>query len=115
MHQIHDEFEGRGIGVIAIAQEDKTLDQHARLPDRLPDGYAFEVVADLNREKTPRYDRVTTYYITSDGIVRQVFPQLIHHRAAWRAILNEIDRLREARGASNEDVGGDQDGAAVGV
>jgi len=91
---MYNEFEKRNLHVVAIAQEDKQLESHARLPARLPDGYEFDIVADLNHEHTQQYDRVTTYYITRDGVVRQVFPQLIHHRAAWWAILNEVDRIR---------------------
>lgn len=87
-----DEFERRGATVVAIAQEDTDLEQHARLPAALGADLPFEVVADLNRERTARYDRTTTYLLDSEGVVRQVFPQMIHHRATWRAVLHEMDR-----------------------
>jgi len=87
-----DEFDRRGARVVAIAQEDTDLEQHARLPAALGDDLPFEIVADLNRERTAPYDRTTTYLLDADGVVRQVFPQMIHHRATWRAILREMDR-----------------------
>ena len=88
------EFESRDITVIVIAQEDKELESHGKFLARFgEDGPPFEIVADLNRERTIAYDRTTTYLIDRDGVVRQVFPMLIHHRAAWQAILHEADRL----------------------
>jgi len=88
-----DEFEQRAVRVVAIAQEDTSLEQHGRFYKIFGDDRPFHLAADLNREKTEPYDRTTTYVIDSAGVVRQVFPQLIHHRATWRAILNEMDRL----------------------
>ncbi len=87
------EFEKRNAVVIAIAQEDKDLKSHAKILDGLETGGALEIVADLNREQTTAYERVTTYLIDKDGVVRQVFPMLIHHRATWQAVLNELDQL----------------------
>ncbi|MFT5292505.1 MAG: hypothetical protein ACI8QS_000860 [Planctomycetota bacterium] len=54
---------------------------------------AFPILADLNREKTVMFDRTTAYYIDKKGVVRQVFPMLIHSRPSLDAILGEIDRL----------------------
>lgn len=80
---------------MAVAQEDETLEEHAGLPrtlgERAP--VPFDVVADLGREKTQRWDRITTYLIDRDGIVRQVFPTMIRQRPSWTAILREIDVL----------------------
>ncbi len=56
------------------------------------------MVADLNHEHTPTYKQTTAYLIDRGGVVRQVFPMLIHHRPSWKAILNEIDRLGLAAG-----------------
>ena len=39
------------------------------------------------------FDRTTAYFIDSEGVVRQVFPMLIHSRPSWDAILGEIERL----------------------
>jgi len=91
---MYDEFEGRGVPVIAIAQEDKDLESHGKFHRSFKEGRDFELVADLHgRETTGDYDRTTTYLIGADGRVKQVFPHLIHHRGMWEAILREVDRL----------------------
>ena len=88
-----DEFASLDTVAIAIAQEDKDLESHGRLATRFDGTPGFEIVADLNRAETTDYDRVTTYLIDKEGIVRQVFPNLIHHRASWDAALEEIRRI----------------------
>lgn len=87
------EFEARDFVVIAVAQEDVDLENHAKMRSAFEGGPKFELVADIGREGTPAYDRTTTYLIDKEGKVRQVFPQLITKRASWRAILNEADGL----------------------
>lgn len=89
---MYDEFEKRDTVVIAVSQEDTDLKSHASFLRHFGDGPRFEIVADVNRGKTPRYDRTTAYLIDRKGIVGQVFPMLIHSRASWWAILHEIDR-----------------------
>lgn len=79
--------------MIAVAQEDKDLKSHSDLPGKLRPSPRFDVVADLNREVTTKYDRTTAYLIDKEGIVRQVFPMLIHSRPSWAAIFAEIDRI----------------------
>ena len=56
-------------------------------------GPSFDIVADLNRKKTKRYHRTTAYLIDKTGVVRQVFPMLVHSRPSWKAILGEMDRI----------------------
>ena len=91
---MYDEFEKRDTIVIAIAQEDKELDSHAKMLRRFKEGPPrFELVADLFRQETLEYDRTTMYLIDKKGIVRQIFPMLIHTRPTWFAVLSEIDRL----------------------
>ncbi len=94
LQNTYDELESRDTVVIAIAQEDETLEQFARFQssgfDPAP---RFELAADLNREHSKAYDRTTAYLIDEKGIVRQVFPMLIHFRATWKTILGEIDAL----------------------
>lgn len=97
---MYDEFTKRDVAVIAVAQEDKDLESHARFLKHFEDGPPFDIVCDVGREATQRYDRTTAYFIDKSGTVRQVFPMLIHHRASWRAILNEIDRLAAGAGAT---------------
>lgn len=88
------EFEARDIRAFAIAQEDKDLESHGRFLRPFGEGGPpFAIVADVNREQTVAYDRTTAYLIDREGVVRQVFPMLIHHRATWHAILHEADRL----------------------
>ena len=90
---MYDEFEKRDTVVIAVSQEDTDLKSHGQFLRRFEGTPPFDIVADLKREKTQRYDRTTTYLIDKKGIVLQVFPMLIHERASWRAILHEMDRL----------------------
>lgn len=90
---MYDEFQKRGVRVIAISQEDKDLESHARFLDHFDGKPKFDVVADIGREQTKLYDRTTTYLIDKTGKVRQVFPMTIHHRANWSAVLAELDAL----------------------
>jgi alkyl hydroperoxide reductase subunit AhpC len=90
---MYGEFKKRKTTVIAIAQEDKNLESHGKFLKSFKGDIPFAIVADLNREKTPKYDRTTAYLIDRKGIVRQIFPMLIHERASWQAILHEIDKL----------------------
>lgn len=93
LQKLYDEFEKRDTVVIAVAQEDKDLKSHGQILSHFKPKPRFEIVADLNREKTGQYKRTTAYLIDKQGVVRQVFPMLIHSRPSWYAILSEIDRL----------------------
>ena len=104
-----NEFASLDTVAIAIAQEDKDLESHGRFAKSFDGTHGFEIVADLNRAETTDYDRVTTYLIDKEGIVRQVFPNLIHHRASWDAALEEIRRItRDSAhdGGESEQAGG---------
>jgi len=80
--------------VIAIAQEDRDLESHAKFLAHFGDDpIPFDIVADLGYEKTKPYGRTRTYFIDKKGVVRQVFPQLIHHRASWDVVLGEVKRI----------------------
>lgn len=96
---MYDEFTQRDTIVIAVAQEDTDLKQHGLLPAKIKPSPKFDIVADLNRKKTKRYDRTTAYFIDKQGIVRQIFPMLIHSRPSWQAVLNEIDRINAQAGS----------------
>jgi peroxiredoxin len=93
---MYDEFEALDVAVIAVAQEDKDLASHAKMGKRFDPPARFEIVADLERDRTRRYERTSTYLIDRDGVVQQVFPQVVHFRAAWGAILPEIRRRLDA-------------------
>ena len=90
---MYDEFTELDTVVIAVAQEDKNLKTHAQFLKNFGDGPPFDIVADIKRKKTPRYDRTTAYLIDKKGVVRQIFPMLIHSRPSWNAILHEVERL----------------------
>ena len=79
--------------MIALSQEDKSLEDHARMRASLGQDLPFAIVADLERQETLGYDRTTATFIDKQGVVRQVFPMIIHARPSWRVILREIDRL----------------------
>lgn len=99
---MYDAFEERDVVVIAIAQEDTDLKQHGQLPGRIRPAARFDVVADLNRAVTTRYDRTTAYLIDKEGVVRQVFPMLIHARPSWGAIVGQIETLVAEQKAASE-------------
>jgi peroxiredoxin len=90
---MYERFEALDIVVIAVAQEDKDLESHAKFRAHFDPAPRFELVADLDRADTARYGRTTTYLIDKQGVVRQVFPQLIHYRADWTALLGEAERV----------------------
>ena len=93
MQEAHGEFEKRNTVVVAIAQEDKDLDSHGKILSKLSSVPRFKIVADLRGRTVGHYDRTSVYLLDRAGIVRQVFPMLIHTRGSWKAVLNEIDRL----------------------
>ena len=90
---MYDEFEKRDTVVIAIAQEDKDRDSHEKILKNFKPDRPFRIAPDFGRRKTKPYDRTTAYLIDKQGIVRQVFPMLIHSRPTWKAILAELDKL----------------------
>jgi hypothetical protein len=85
------ELTQRETAVIAVAQEDTELAQHARFLKAFKTPPPFDIVADLNRKATSRYHRTTAYLIDKQGVVRQVFPMTIRRRAPWSAVWREID------------------------
>ena len=92
MQKQYDAFEARNVHVIGIAQEDPDLAAHAKILSRFDPPPRFDLVADLERAGTSRYRRTSTYLVDADGFVRQIFPNVVRHRADWGAILAEIDR-----------------------
>jgi peroxiredoxin len=93
LQDMYDEFETRNTTVIAVAQEDADLTRHARILQNFRPKPRFEIAADVDREHTQGYHRTSAYLIDREGIVRQIFPMLIHARPDWGAILGEIDAL----------------------
>jgi peroxiredoxin len=95
---MYDKFETRDVVVIAVAQEDKDLASHGKFLKHFDPPPPFEIVADFDRKDTSRYERTSTYLIDKEGVVRQVFPQLIHYRADWSTMLNELDHALSTDG-----------------
>lgn len=93
MQKAYDEFERRDTVVIAVAQEDKDLESHGKIRANFKPSPRFEIVADVGRRETKRYHQTSSYLIDREGVVRQIFPMLIHSRGPWSAILGEIDAM----------------------
>ncbi len=90
---MYDEFTKRDTVVIAIAQEDTDLESHGKFLRKFSSPPPFDIVADIGRKGAPRYDRTTAYLIDKQGVVRQVFPMLIHSRPTMSALVHEVDRI----------------------
>lgn len=80
---------------VAIAQEDKTLEDFAKAASRF-DG-SFSLVADLNREQTKFIDRTTAYLVDKKGVVREIFPMTIRARPSWKVIIGEVQKMNGAK------------------
>lgn len=94
MRKLYGELDKRDTVVIAIAQEDEDLESHGKILQKIGGDMPFDVLADLERKGTPRYDRTTAYLIDKNKVVRQIFPMLIHSRPSWWAIVHQIDELQ---------------------
>ena len=35
----------------------------------------------------------TSYLVDTDGVVREIFPAMIHMRPSWKAVLNRMDEI----------------------
>ena len=93
MQDLHDDFAALNTVIVAVAQEDKDLESHGKFRSKFKPEPRFEIVADLDRAVTTGYERTTTYLIDREGVVRQIFPNLIRHRASWDAILREVRKI----------------------
>ena len=91
---MYEQFDKRDTVVIAVAQEDRDLQSHGKFLAKFEPPIPFNIVADVNREKTQRYDRTTSYLIDKKGVVREVFPATVRARPDWRAVLNRMDELK---------------------
>ncbi len=93
-----DQFASQDVFAIAVAQEDEDLESHGRFYKPFGDDRPFEIVADLEGKTLGSYERTATYLIDEKGVVREVFPALIHMRPSWFAVRN---RLQEIVGAAD--------------
>ena len=85
--------------VIAVSQEDRDLKSFGKMPGRFKG--EFPIVADLKREWVPALDRTTAYLIDKQGIVREVFPMIIHARPSWDVVLGELEKLEGEESAAD--------------
>ena len=92
---MYGELIDRDTIALAISQEDTEVDEglYSTFLGRLAPGPYFDVLIDVERQVTTGYDRTTGYLIDKEGIVRQIFPQIIHARPSWAAFLPELDRF----------------------
>ena len=90
---MYEAFESLDTVVVAISQEDTSLDKAGTFLkpfDPLP---YFDIAHDLERKVTSGYDRTTAYLIDKKGVVREIFPMIIHARPSWKIILAEVEKL----------------------
>ena len=87
---MYDEVEAMNVTVLAVAQEDTDLESHGKFLKHFDGAPRFELAADLERQGTGRYQRTSTYLISEDGEILQVFPATIHHRPSWSSVLGEV-------------------------
>lgn len=90
---MYNEFEARDTHVIALSQEDESLDKAGTMGTRFKPSPPFDLVHDLQRKETLAYDRTTAYLIDKEGVVRQIFPMIIHARPSWKVVLKELDAM----------------------
>jgi len=94
---MYDQFIAQDTQVVAISQEDTALDTFAGMPARLKPEPRFTLLADLKRKESLAYDRTTAYLIDKEGIVRQIFPMIIHTRPSWKMVLGEVEKLNASQ------------------
>lgn len=93
---LEEEFEKRGVALVAVANEEGDMAEHAKIRDHFGGVPPFRHAPDFQGRATRPYGRTTSYLIDRRGTVRQVFPMEIYERPPWWAFLNEIDALAEA-------------------
>lgn len=81
---------------MAVAQEEKSLEDLAKIYRRFRPQPKFLVLADIGSKQTRVYDRVSVFLIDKQGKIAQIFDALVHFRPPWNAVLAELKAL-EAR------------------
>ena len=89
-----------------MAQEDTSLEDFGKIHKAFKPEPRFELVADLERERSGAYDRTTAYLIDKRGVVREIFPMIIHARPSWDVILIELAALEERAPQAEEAASG---------
>ena len=88
---MYERFEALDTVVVALSQEDDDLALAAGMAETVDAPFAFAF--DLERQKSVAYDRTTAYLIDKRGVVREIFPMIIHARPSWKIILREVERM----------------------
>ncbi|MEQ8767007.1 MAG: hypothetical protein RL885_24045 [Planctomycetota bacterium] len=96
--EIWSELSAHGAFAVAVAQEDKSLEEHAKFYANFGDDRPFAIVADLEGVTLESYRRTTTYLIDRSGIVREIFPGSVRLRPSWLAIRNRFAEIEAERG-----------------
>jgi peroxiredoxin len=94
LRDMYERFEALDTVVVAISQEDEDLSLAARMAQTVE--APFDIAFDLQRKKSFAYDRTTAYLIDKRGVVREIFPMIIHARPSWEIILREVERMLAA-------------------
>lgn len=83
---------------MAISQEDQEgfAAQYSNFLRPLELGDGFRMGVDVQRAKTTAYDRTTAYFIDARGIVRQIFPMIIHARPSGSILRDEVAAILKA-------------------
>ena len=79
--------------MVAISQEDPSLDKAPGILTGLDPVPTFPIAVDLDQKATRPYERTTAYLIDAKGVVRQVFPMMTHMRASAATLLSDADAL----------------------
>ena len=96
LRDLYERFEALGARVVAISQEDEDLSLAVRMAESVEP--PFDLLFDLERRESTAFDRTTAYLIDEGGVVREIFPMIIHARPSWEVVLGELERRIEADG-----------------
>ncbi len=80
--------------VIAVAQEEKNLQDLGKIHGKFKPRPKFALLADIGRKQTSKYDKVTVYLIDKKSTVAQVFDATVRTRPPWDAVLAELRALQ---------------------
>lgn len=90
---------------IAVAQEEKSLQDLGKIYTHFRPRPRFPLVADIGHRRTTAYDRVSAYLIDKQGKVAQVFDSMVHFRPPLTAVLEEIRALQARQNQAASAIG----------
>lgn len=89
------ELESRDVAVVAVTNEETSMEEHAKLRDHFEGDVPFHHAPDFGGEATKDYEPTTCYLIDAKGVIRQVFPMEIYERPPWWSLITGIDEALE--------------------